>query len=159
MPSVIQTTAVTIISYKPSSDLNLIRYIHTILWQLHALFSFGVYKPWTLPIQISELCISIIITFHCILRVTWLLFYNLIGQVWYSMWGQGSVTHLTTPFLSRRGWDENCVDNHISYQWLGNYLNQTTYNEACRTLNGHALFTCMQKLTSDKPQWILKLVI
>ena len=37
----VQTAAVTIISYKPLSDLNFAR--HT--GQLHALSPFGVYKP------------------------------------------------------------------------------------------------------------------
>ena len=39
MHSAVQTVAVTIISYKPLSDVN---FAGT---QLHALFSFGVYKP------------------------------------------------------------------------------------------------------------------
>ena len=44
---------------------------------------------------------------NCPLRVTWLLFCNLIGHVRYSAWGCGSVTLLTRSFLSlwrRRGW-------------------------------------------------------
>ena len=31
--------------YKPLPDLNFARYMHATLWQLHAIFSFGVYKP------------------------------------------------------------------------------------------------------------------
>ena len=42
MHSESQTAAVTIISYKPLSDLNFARY--TGHWQLHALSPFGVYK-------------------------------------------------------------------------------------------------------------------
>ena len=44
MHSAPQRSAVTIISYKLLSDLIFVR-SHTTLWQLHALFSFGVYKP------------------------------------------------------------------------------------------------------------------
>ena len=42
-----QTAAVTIISYKPPSDLNFARYTGHVVWhvQLHALSPFGVYKP------------------------------------------------------------------------------------------------------------------
>ena len=44
MHSAVQTAAVTIISYKPLSDLNFARYTQH-YGRVHALFSFGVYKP------------------------------------------------------------------------------------------------------------------
>ena len=43
MYGAVQTAAITIISYKPLSDLNFTRYT-----QLHALLPFAVYKPLTL---------------------------------------------------------------------------------------------------------------
>ena len=49
MHSAVQTSAVTIISYyKPLSDVNFVRYTQYYGMQLHALFSFRVYKPLTL---------------------------------------------------------------------------------------------------------------
>ena len=53
MHSAVQTAAVTIISYKALSDLNFARYTQHYR-QLHALFSFGVYKPLILLFDVSS---------------------------------------------------------------------------------------------------------
>ena len=50
MHSAVQTANVTIIRYKPLSDLNFARYMQHYGSYVHALFSFGVYKPLMLHI-------------------------------------------------------------------------------------------------------------
>ena len=45
MPSAVKTNDVTIIGYKPLSDLNFAKYTHDYDMTVHALFFFGVYKP------------------------------------------------------------------------------------------------------------------
>ena len=78
MHSAIQTAAVTTISYEPLSDLNFARYTQHYIWQLHALFSFGGYKPLILPRcsyagQTSVICASILYALsHVQMYIIWI---------------------------------------------------------------------------------------
>ena len=60
MHGAVQIAIVTIISYKPLSDLNFNIGIHTTLLHLHALFSFGVYKPLDIQWPTISLCLAIL---------------------------------------------------------------------------------------------------
>ena len=63
MPSAVKTNDVTIISYKPLSDLNFAKYTHDYDMTVHALFFFGVYKLLIGSI-VHQICGLIIPTFY-----------------------------------------------------------------------------------------------